>query len=63
MSRFPATCHIEIPILKSIEGNEEFFRRVQQSAIAFRGVPHWGQIMAEYDGFNIRDLHQDDPEP
>ncbi|HEX8724227.1 MAG TPA: hypothetical protein VF737_02435 [Gemmatimonadaceae bacterium] len=57
MTRFPTTCHIEIPILRKFSGNAEFIARVQQSAIQHGGVPHWGQLMATYTGTDIDHLH------
>ena len=57
MSKFPETCHIEIPILKNFAGNTEFLERVQKAAIRFRGVPHWGQMMNTYTALDIRILH------
>src|SRR5258708_35036582 len=48
MTKFPTTCHIEIPILRNLNGNTEFIARVQRSAINHGGVPHWGQLMATY---------------
>jgi hypothetical protein len=57
MSKFPTTCHIEIPILRKFQGNAEFLARVQRSAIKHRGVPHWGQLMATYTGADIDNLH------
>lgn len=57
MSKFPTTCHIEIPIIKKFSGNAEFIARVQSSAIHHGGVPHWGQLMATYTGADIDALH------
>lgn len=57
MTRFPTTCHIEIPIIRSFAGNTEFLERVQRAAIAHDGVPHWGQLMDGYSARNILDLH------
>ena len=60
MSKFPTTCHIEIPILRNFGGNAEFITRVQRAAIAHGGVPHWGQLMATYTGGDIDNLHGSD---
>jgi hypothetical protein len=60
MSKFPTTCHIEIPILRNFSGNAEFIARVQRSAINHGGVPHWGQLMATYTGGDIDQLHGSD---
>lgn len=60
MSKFPTTCHIEIPILRNFGGNAEFIARVQTSAINHGGVPHWGQLMATYTGADIDNLHGSD---
>lgn len=60
MSKFPTTCHIEIPLLRNFAGNAEFIMRVQQSAIAHGGVPHWGQLMGTYTGTDIVNLHGGD---
>ena len=60
MSKFPTTCHIEIPILRKFGGNAEFIARVQRSAINHGGVPHWGQLMATYTGADIDNLHGSD---
>jgi hypothetical protein len=60
MSKFPTTCHIEIPILRNFGGNAEFIARVQASSINLGGVPHWGQLMATYTGANIDSLHGSD---
>jgi hypothetical protein len=60
MSKFPTTCHIEIPILRNFGGNAEFITRVQRSAISHGGVPHWGQLMATYIGSDIDNLHGSD---
>lgn len=60
MSKFPITCHIEIPILRNFGGNAEFIARVQRSAINHGGVPHWGQLMATYTGNDIDNLHGSD---
>ena len=60
MSKFPTTCHIEIPVLRNFGGNAEFIARVQRSAIAHCGVPHWGQLMATYTGGDIDNLHGSD---
>jgi hypothetical protein len=57
MSKFPTTCHIEIPLLGKFGGNTEFITRVQRAAIAHRGVPHWGQLMGTYTAIDIRNLH------
>jgi hypothetical protein len=57
MSKFPMTCHIEIPIIRDFAGNSEFIERVQRAAIAHNGVPHWGQLMGIYTARNILDLH------
>jgi hypothetical protein len=57
MSKFPRTCHIEIPILRNFGGNVEFIERVQRAAIAHGGVPHWGQLMGTYTALDIRRLH------
>jgi hypothetical protein len=57
MSKFPMTCHIEIPIIRDFAGNSEFIERVQRAAIAHNGVPHWGQLMGIYAARNILDLH------
>lgn len=57
MSKFPTTCHIEIPIIRNFGGNAEFIARVQRSAISHGGVPHWGQLMATYTGNDIENLH------
>jgi hypothetical protein len=60
MSKFPTTCHIEIPLLRNFGGNAEFIDRVQRSAINHGGVPHWGQLMATYTGADIDKLHGSD---
>jgi hypothetical protein len=60
MTKFPTTCHIEIPILRNFGGNTEFIARVQRSAIYHGGVPHWGQLMASYTGADIDNLHGSD---
>jgi hypothetical protein len=60
MSKFAATCHVEIPILKHFAGNAEFIARVQAAAIARGGVPHWGQWMDGYAGADIHRLHGED---
>jgi hypothetical protein len=60
MTKFPTTCHIEIPILRNLGGNTEFIARVQRSAINHGGVPHWGQLMATYTGADIDNLHGSD---
>lgn len=57
MTRFPFTCHIEIPILRNFGGNVEFLNRVQRAAIARGGVPHWGQLMATYNADDVQRLH------
>lgn len=60
MSKFPTTCHIEIPIIRKFGGNAEFISRVQRAAINHGGVPHWGQLMATYTGADIDNLHGSD---
>lgn len=60
MSKFPTTCHIEIPLIRDFAGNTEFIERVQRAAIARGGVPHWGQLMGTYTARDIVDLHGDD---
>lgn len=60
MTKFAATCHIEIPILKDFGGNAEFRARIQAAAIAHNGVPHWGQMMNGYNAADIARLHGDD---
>lgn len=60
MSKFPTTCHIEIPLIRDFAGNTEFIERVQRAAIARGGVPHWGQLMGTYTARDILDLHGDD---
>ncbi len=60
MSKFPTTCHIEIPIIRKFGGNAEFIARAQTSAINHGGVPHWGQLMATYTGADIDNLHGSD---
>lgn len=57
MSKFPTTCHIEIPAIQHFAGNSEFIERVQRAAIAHNGVPHWGQMMGTYTARDILDLH------
>lgn len=57
MSKFPTTCHIEIPVIRDFAGNSEFIERVQRAAIAHNGVPHWGQLMGTYIARDILDLH------
>jgi len=60
MSKFERTCHIEIPIIQEFGGNAEFIERVQRAAIAFGGVPHWGQLMNHYNSGHIRTLFDSD---
>lgn len=60
MSKFPTTCHIEIPILRNFAGNGEFLARVQRAAIAHGGVPHWGQLMGTYTATDVQNLHGSD---
>jgi hypothetical protein len=60
MSKFPITCHIEIPILRNFGGNAEFLDRVQRAAVAHNGVPHWGQLMGSYTAVDIQNLHGSD---
>ncbi len=60
ISRFPVTCHIEVPILQNFQGNTEFLERVQRVAIRFNGIPSWGQLMNIYDSNNIRDIYGSD---
>lgn len=60
MSKFPTTCHIEIPAIQHFAGNSEFIERVQRAAIAHNGVPHWGQLMGTYTARDILDLHGSD---
>lgn len=60
MSKFPTTCHIEIPLLRDFQGNAEFIERVQRSAIAHNGVPHWGQLMGTYTAADTGRLHGGD---
>jgi len=57
MSKFPTTCHIEIPLLRNFAGNAEFLARVQRAAIAHNGVPHWGQLMSTYTTLDTGRLH------
>ncbi len=57
LTRFPFTCHVEIPIIRNFGGNVEFLNRVQQAAIARGGVPHWGQLMATYSAGDVQRLH------
>ncbi len=57
MTRFPFTCHVEIPLIRNFGGNVEFLNRVQQAAIARGGVPHWGQLMAIYNAGDVQRLH------
>jgi hypothetical protein len=60
MSKFPTTCHIEIPLLKNFQGNAEFIERVQRAAIAHNGVPHWGQLLGTYTAADTGRLHGGD---
>ena len=60
MSKFPKTCHIEIPLIRKFAGNAEFIDRVQRAAINHGGVPHWGQLMTTYTGADIDNLHGSD---
>lgn len=57
MSKFNPTCHIEIPVIRNFPGNAEFIERIQRSAIAHRGVPHWGQLLGVYTARDVLDLH------
>lgn len=57
MSKFPMSCHIEIPILRNFGGNAEFLSRVQTAAIAHGGVAHWGQLMSTYTARDVAILH------
>ncbi len=57
MSKFPITCHVEIPLLREFSANAEFLQRIQQSAIKFNGVPHWGQVMHGYNKKDIENVH------
>jgi hypothetical protein len=60
MSKFPTTCHIEIPVIRDFAGNAEFIERVQRAARAHNGVPHWGQMMGHYTARDVLDLHGED---
>jgi len=60
MSKFPMTCHIEIPIIRNFGGNAEFISRVQAAAIVHNGVPHWGQLMGTYTAADVARLHGSD---
>jgi len=60
MTRFPVTCHIEIPLLRHFAGTDEAVRRIQGAAIRRGGVPHWGQLMGEYNAADVAALHGDD---
>lgn len=57
MSKFNITCHIEVPVIRHFAGNAEFIERLQRSAIAHRGVPHWGQLMGVYTARDVLDVH------
>jgi hypothetical protein len=43
MERFPLTVAIEISALRPWKANAEYFRKVEESALAKGGIPHWGQ--------------------
>jgi hypothetical protein len=43
MERFPLSVAIEVTSLRPWEANAEYYRKVEASALANGGIPHWGQ--------------------